>query len=199
MNSPLNPILGHHRERTSAIRSYPHYQIEIESDATKRHKWDGVMITNKKPNATIMTIEFAGGFGLQKIYRNMLRVFNADSPNASAPYPRIYCSYQSQQGVFESLVQIDNEVYVRRRSAELTLPAYFSSFQDAVEALLSIFTWRDTVVNYTVSLPKDNQTKMPLVLSTVIIISLRNQYIFIPPFPLYIYICHDIRCISSNM
>ncbi|KAI7848457.1 hypothetical protein BDC45DRAFT_523239 [Circinella umbellata] len=185
MTSPLNPILGHHHERTSAIYGvipiinalFLQYNdkaliewIGIESDATKRHKWDGVMITNKKPNATIMTIEFAGRFGnekerenvsdFQKVYRNALRVFNPDSPSASAPYPRIFTVLTSHNKVFfESLVQIDNEVYVRRRSAELTLPTSFSSFQDAVEALPSIFTWRDAVVNYTVSLPKDNQTK----------------------------------------
>ena len=128
------------------------------------------MITNKKPKATVMMIEFAGGFGneeeskndsdLKKIYRNALRVVNASSRSACGPYPRIFIVLTSHNKVFfESLVQVDNEVYVRRRSAELTLPTSFSSFQDAVEALPSMFSWRDAVVNHTVSLPKDNQTK----------------------------------------
>lgn len=41
-------------------------RIKIQADSTKRHKWDGVISTTDRPKATVVLIEFAGGFGQGK-------------------------------------------------------------------------------------------------------------------------------------
>ncbi|KAI7849436.1 hypothetical protein BDC45DRAFT_520769 [Circinella umbellata] len=174
LTSSINPIIGHHGEHTSAIYGlipiinalFLQYNektdiewIEIEADAAKRHKWDGSMTTSKKPKATIMMIKFTDGFAYeketknisdtQKVYRNALRVVNSNSPNACSPHPRIFTVLTIDNKIyFESLTQVDNEVYIRKRSTEVVLPASFSGFLKAVSILPSVFSWRNAVMDY---------------------------------------------------
>ncbi|KAI7849437.1 hypothetical protein BDC45DRAFT_540158 [Circinella umbellata] len=144
--------------------------IEIEANVTKRHKWDGLMTTGKKPKATIMMIEFTDGLGYeketknisntQKVYCNALRVVNSNSSNACSHHPRIFTVLTIDDKIyFESLTQVDNEVYIRKRSIEIVLPTSFSGLLEAVSILLSVFSWRNAVMDYVSKLPKDNQTK----------------------------------------
>ena len=99
-------------------------RIEIEAPDNKRHKWDGLMNTTNKLTATVMLIEFVGGFSYEKdtkcltdtkkIYRNALRILNSDNSCACLDHPRIFTVLTvNNRFFFESLTQVNDKIYVR--------------------------------------------------------------------------------------
>ncbi|KAI8146186.1 hypothetical protein BJV82DRAFT_600813 [Fennellomyces sp. T-0311] len=174
MNLPSNHIAVKCGERKSAIGGaisvlnalFLHNNdqvkldwIEVEVDGTKRHKFDGVLNDVENSKATIMLIEFAGGFGhrdvkklrtdTHKVYRNALRLIDASK---SKPNVFVVLTWD-RQIFFETVTLVKSNTFVRSRQATLTVPHSPRGVKKVMEAMPQVFTWRNTVLESLDDLP----------------------------------------------
>ncbi|PHZ14891.1 uncharacterized protein RHIMIDRAFT_107424 [Rhizopus microsporus ATCC 52813] len=174
MCSPRNHISMICGERTSALDSgililqnlflqfndrVSFKWIEVEAEGTKRHKWDGVLqnVNDDDDKATVMLIEFAGGFGNQnakklendteKVYRNAARLLNRRDSNENCQ-PRIFIVLTQDRTIyFESLTLMTNLTYVRTRAAEIQVPYSPDGLKKTIKHMKDVFAWRDSVIS----------------------------------------------------
>lgn len=107
--------------------------------------------------ATVMLIEFAGGFtnydpkklcsDTNKIYRNAARLLNNkdSTPNHQ---PRMFVVLSHNYKVyFECITLVTNRAYVRTRKAVMDVPYSPYGLKIAMQQFPDVFTWRNTVIS----------------------------------------------------
>ncbi|ORX55751.1 hypothetical protein DM01DRAFT_1026055 [Hesseltinella vesiculosa] len=168
--SPFGLPQGKSGERTSAIDgaililnniflrfndflAWEWIEICAEGNATKNHKFDGVLTTRVNPKKSIMLVEFAGGFGCSnkaklkddtlKAYRNALRLLDPQQNQAVF----VVLSW-GREVHFETLKIIDNNQIVRTQQAKIIIPCSPEGIKAAMLEMEKVFGWRDTVVKY---------------------------------------------------
>lgn len=130
-----------------------YHRIEIESEGTKRHKWDGILenVDNGGGKGTVTLVEFAGGFGTndkaklqrdsEEVYRNAARLLNKHTSN-DKHHPQIFIVLTHDRTIhFESLTLVDNLTYARTRAAEIQVPYSAAGLNNAMKCMPDVFAW----------------------------------------------------------
>ncbi|RCH84218.1 hypothetical protein CU097_007581 [Rhizopus azygosporus] len=131
------------------------FRIEIEDEATKRHKWNCI-VSKADGKATVMLIEFAGRFtnydkklcsDTNKVCRNAARLLNnKDSTSSHQPGMLIVLSH-GYKIYSECLALVANHIYVRTPKAVLNVPCSLYGLKIAMPQFPDMFAWCNAVIS----------------------------------------------------
>ncbi|KAI8876948.1 hypothetical protein K501DRAFT_131534, partial [Backusella circina FSU 941] len=175
IDSPLNPLLGTQLERTAAVTTtiiilnnlfidvndvmgFKWY--EVRTHMTENQKWDGVGFSIINRKLTPVLIEFSGGIKFNntdvKESRDMNKLDSAckrsidyitATTDLTVPVPEFVVRFYDAHIYFESVVKLDEDIYIRRTYTVVPVPARPALLKNFLAKTEDMYQWRNAVVN----------------------------------------------------
>ncbi|KAI8090420.1 hypothetical protein BDF21DRAFT_189494 [Thamnidium elegans] len=135
-------------------------RYEVRTHMTKNQKWDGIGFSVNDKKLTPVLIEFSGGIRFAnndtKENHDVVKLASAckksieyitATTDLTVPVPEYVVRFYDAHIYFESVIKLDEDLYVRRTYTVVPIPIRPALLKEFLAKTEDMYQWRNAVIN----------------------------------------------------